>query len=496
MSIYYSIPLFCIVGCLVCSALSAALGAKAARRLSLALCAAVCVSCLYLSLLLHGSGTAVEFKMGHYPAPWGNEIAFGPLEPLLASCFALVMFLSLLGGREHLEADIDEKARHFYYVMCDLVLVSMLALSMTYDAFTGYVFVEICTISSCGLLMVRRSGRSTLASLRYMIFSLLGSGLFLLGVILLYDITGHLLMPNMRESILRLYESGEYRFSLMMSICLISVGLGIKSGLFPFHLWMRDTYAYATPPSSAILSGVVSKGYIILLIKFISQVFTPTVFDASGADNILFVLGLSGMLFGSLSAMKENSISRMTAYSSAAQIGYVYMGIGLASPLGMTAAVFHILCHSVTKSALFLSGGELVRASDGEQEFYRLQGAARRAPLAAFVFAVGALSMTGIPGTGGFISKYLFALAGLENSRKALSALSMLAVSTILNAAYFLRTVMRLYAPLPEGESGEKTNCGLSFAISAAAFVAANLLLGFASGGLRELLEQGLALMK
>ncbi|MCQ2438334.1 MAG: sodium:proton antiporter [Oscillospiraceae bacterium] len=491
-----SLPLFCIVACLLCSAISAALSGKAARRLTLTLCLFVFAACALLCVRNSAEGVSVEFRMGHYPAPWGNEIRFGVLEPLLSACFALVIFLSLSGGRLPLERDIEEKFSRYYYVMCDLVLVSLLALCLTYDVFTGYVFIEICTISSCGLLMIRRSGQSTLASLRYMVFSLLGSGLFLLGIILLYDITGHLLMPDIRRSVLERAVSGEYRFSMMMSICLISVGLAVKSGLFPFHLWMRDTYGCAVFPSAAILSGVVSKGYIVLLIKFIYQVFTPELFRESGADEVLFVLGLLGMLFGSISAIRENDILRMNACSSAAQIGYIYMGIGLGSAEGLTAALFHILCHSVTKSALFLSSGELIRASGGRQNFSSLQGSAHRAGAAAFVFSLGALSMTGIPGTGGFVSKYLFTLAAMHSGTKLLPAVLVLAISTVLNAAYFIRTVMRIYAPLHEEAEKKKGSREVLFVLSTAVLAGCNLLLGFASQGLLRILEQGLTLLQ
>ena len=260
MAFSVNFPLFSIVLCLLCAVVSSLLGGRAARIVSLALCAAVAVASAILAAYGVRIGRATEYLMGHYPHPWGNELKFGILEPLLAALFALVMLLCLVGGKRQLLNDLAPNKQNSYYVMCDLVLVALLALSYTNDLFTGYVFIEICTIASCGILMIRQIGRTTLAAARYMIFSLIGSGLFMLGVILLYAITGHLLMPNLKSAIAALWESGSYRTVLLTAMTLITFGLAVKSGLFPFHFWMPDTYGYATPASGGILSGLVSKG--------------------------------------------------------------------------------------------------------------------------------------------------------------------------------------------------------------------------------------------
>ena len=156
-----------------------------------------------------------------------------------------------------------------------------------------------------------------------MIFSLVGSGLFLIGVIFTYSITGQLLFPQLKESIALLWADGTYRFSMTVAIGLMVGGLAIKSGLFPFHFWMPDTYGRATPASAGILSGVVSKGYIFLLIKIIYQVIGIEVFAASGIQDLLLVLGIGGMVVCSVSAIQTGRLRTMIAYSSGAQIGYI-----------------------------------------------------------------------------------------------------------------------------------------------------------------------------
>lgn len=323
MSFAANLPLFSVVGCLLASAVSAVLRAKPAAWVTRILAALVAAASVPVLLLGLRTGTAVTYTMGHFPAPWGNELRFGILEPLVSGIFALVLLACVVGGDRELKRDIEPAKQNLYFVMVDLVLAALLALLYTNDLFTGYVFIEICTIAACGILMIRQLGRTTLAAVRYMIFSLIGSGLFMLGIVFLYSLTGHLLMPNLKTAVAALWASGESRAPLTTAMCLITLGLCIKSGLFPFHFWMPDTYGYSTPCSAGILSGLVTKGYIFLLIKIIRCVFGVEVFYASGIQSVLYVLGVAGMVVGSISAIRVNDVFRMIAFSSAAQIGYI-----------------------------------------------------------------------------------------------------------------------------------------------------------------------------
>lgn len=494
MSFCVNFPLFCVVACLLCAVISSVVKDRAARLVSIGLALAVLLCNLLLLLYILSVGSPVTYLMGHYPHPWGNELRISILEPLFTLAFSVVMLLCLIGGRKHIKDDLQVQKRNLYYVMADLVLSALLVLSYTNDIFTGYVFIEICTLSSCGLLMIRQIGRTTLASIRYMIFSLLGSGLFLLGVVVLYSVTGQLLMPNLKETISSLYASGDYRIPLMSAICLMTVGLAIKSGLFPFHFWMPDTYGCATPASSGILSGLVSKGYIFFLIKIIYDVFGTEVFYASGMQNVLYAFGALGIVVGSVSALRENDISRMIAYSSAAQIGYIYMGIGISRDLGVTAALYHILTHAMTKPALFLAAARLSDTADGKKQFKALQGAgwANRAAGAFFTFE--AFSMIGLPLTMGFISKYLFALSAFHANVKMIPTLVVLAVSTVLNTLYFARTVIRLYNRQETELKPLKVKKQLSYVFAALTLALVNLGCGVFVRPLLGLLSKGLDL--
>ena len=328
-----------------------------------------------------------------------------------------------------------------------------------------------------------------------MIMSLLGSGLLLMGICMLYDLTGHLLMSNIREQVEILFASGNYRIHLLVTIALMSVGLAIKSALFPFHAWLPDAYGYSTVSSAAILSSLVSKGYIFLLIKIIYRVIGFDIFYNSRIINILFVFGLMGMIFGSLSAIKENDVRRMIAFSSVAQIGYIYMGIGMGTQAGMAASVFHVLSHAATKSLLFIAAIGLTDVSGGSRQFVELTGAAYRNKWAGVAFTVGSLSMVGVPLFSGFISKLLFAQAAVQNNVKMLPALIVLGISTVLNAIYFMKTVIRIYTPV-EDRSYESVKFGgmKLYAATLVGFIILNVFLGVSSQPVVDLIGQGLAM--
>lgn len=442
-----------------------------------------------------GTGEAYVYVMGKFPAPWGNEIKAGVLEAFIALFFSIIMLLSMWGGIKKLGDEVEDGKVFLYYVLNDLLLSSLLALVYTNDLFTAYVFVEINTIAACGLIMIRQNGRTIEAAARYMIMSLLGSGLLLMGICMLYDLTGHLLMSNIREQVEILFASGNYRIPLLVTIALMSVGLAIKSALFPFHAWLPDAYGYSTVSSAAILSSLVSKGYIFLLIKIIYRVIGFDIFYNSRIINILFVFGLMGMIFGSLSAIKENDVRRMIAFSSVAQIGYIYMGIGMGTQAGMAASVFHVLSHAATKSLLFIAAIGLTDVSGGSRQFVELTGAAYRNKWAGVAFTVGSLSMVGVPLFSGFISKLLFAQAAVQNNVKMLPALIVLGISTVLNAIYFMKTVIRIYTPV-EDRSYESVKFGgmKLYAATLVGFIILNVFLGVSSQPVVDLIGQGLAM--
>ncbi|MBQ5674509.1 MAG: sodium:proton antiporter [Lachnospiraceae bacterium] len=490
----YNFPFFSIILSMFSGTVSSVLNGKWARRLNFAVLVVVGT----LSAILLGycvdTGESFTYMMGHFPAPWGNEIRAGMLEAFLALFFCIIMLLSIVSGRVHLLEEIAEEKENQYYILLNLLLSSLLALIYTNDLFTAYVFVEINTIAACGLIMIRGTGRTIEAAMRYIIMSALGSGLLLLGLCILYDCTGHLLMSNIKESIALVVANGEYQIPLLVAIGFICVGLAIKSALFPFHSWLPDTYGYSTVTSAAILSSLVSKGYIFLLIKIIYRVIGFDVIHDSKIINILFVFGLAGMIMGSLSAIKEKDIRRMIAYSSVAQIGYIYMGIGLGTQEAMIASIFHILTHAATKSLLFVAQVGLTDASGRSKKFADLTGAAYRNKIAGIAFTVGSLSMVGLPGLSGFVSKLLFAQSCIVDDYKMFPTLICLAISTILNAIYFMKIVIHIYTPVKNDYEIIPFKKNIPYGIALIFFILLNFGLGLMSTPIVEIIKKGLSI--
>lgn len=493
MEIIRNFPCLSILLAMFSAIISSALKGNGARRLNTFVVTAVgCLSAATL-YLTYTTGESYVYVMGHFPAPFGNEIRFGSLEAGMALFFCVIMLFSLNGGRRKIQVEIDPGKENLYYIMVDLLLSSLLALVYTNDLFTAYVFVEINTIAACGLIMIMESGRAIEAATRYMIMSLLGSGLFLIGLCMLYDMTGHLLMSYIQESVREIAANGDYMVPLLVTIALIVVGLAIKSALFPFHAWLPDAYGYSTVSSAAMLSSLVSKGYIFLLIKIIYRVIGFDIFINSRIINVLFVFGLAGMIMGSTSAIRENDIRRMISYSSVAQIGYIYMGFGLGTTAGMVASIFHILSHAATKSLLFISGVGLTDVSGEKTQFIELTGSAYRNVAAGLAFTVGSLSMVGIPLFSGFISKLLFSQAAVQSNIKMLPALIVLAVSTVLNAIYFMKTVIRIYTPIESRYPSVSIKKNRLYAFTLLCFVVLNILLGMCSQPITDWIMQGLS---
>ncbi len=494
MDFVQNFPFFSIILTMSSGVVTSVLPSRPAKWLNTFVISAVGFMSLILFVYLLGSGESYTYMMGHYPAPWGNEIRAGVLEAGLAFFFCIIMLLSIMGGRKKLLIEIESSKLNLYYILTNLLLSSLLALIYTNDLFTAYVFVEINTIAACGLIMIRQNGRTIEAAVRYMIMSLLGSGLFLMGLSMLYDMTGHLLMSNIQVEVAEIVANGEFSMPFLVTIALIAVGLAIKSALFPFHSWLPDAYGYSTVSSAAMLSSLVSKGYIFLVIKIFYRVIGISIIQDGQLLNILFIFGLTGMIAGSLSAIKENDIRRMIAFSSVAQVGYIFMGIGLGTEVGMIASIFHILAHAATKSLLFVSAIGLTDVSGRSRKFQDLTGSGYRNKVAGIGFTVGALAMVGIPMFSGFISKLLFAQAAVYTDlSKMLPTLLVLGVSTILNAIYFMKTVIRIYTPVSKDVvETMKIRQNKEYTVTIILFILLNITLGMLSQPIVDWIDMGL----
>lgn len=383
---------------------------------------------------------AYIFNVGHYPQPYGIALRIGSVEAVLALVFAFVYGLILWFSKANLKHEIDENRIGTFYTLGSLLMASLLGIIYTYDLFTAFVFIEVSTLASCGLIAIKDKRESIKATIKYMILSGLSSGLFLLGIALLYGITGHLSMSYIHDE-LALQAAGHPDL-VLISLILFTFGLAIKSALFPLHVWLPDAHTNAPTVTSAILSSLVIKAPVFLLIKIYYLIYGFELIQTSHMLPVLLTLGAFAMIMGSLFARNQKTLKRMVAYSSVAQMGYIFLGIGLGSTLGLAMALYQTLAHALTKSALFMTAGVFIDKT-GFTEIEDLNGVGKKMPITLGIFALCGLSMVGIPVLPGFINKWNLAIAAIDAGK--LGLLFIILASSLLNATYYFPIIINGY---------------------------------------------------
>lgn len=500
MNFVCNFPLFCIILTMGSGIVTLALKKRAAEILTCISLLLSLIQSVILTFYVADTGESFHYMMGHFPAPWGNELRIGTLEAFLVSFFLLILLLVTAAGRSFLKEELEEDKIQLFYIFVDFTAGALIAICYTNDLFTGYVFIEVLTIVSCGLMMIRRQGRSYVAAARYMVMSIVGSGFFLISLSLLYSITGHLLIEDTANVLNEHIAAGLYEKPMIMILVCMTIGIALKSGLFPFHYWMPDSYGTALPPSAAILSGIISKVYIVLLIKIYVRCFEENYVYQNHMDDVLFILSLLAIIIGSLGAIRQKDIQYMNAWSSAAQMGYIYLGISIGSWEGIAIAFLQIIVHSAVKAGLFMSGGYLNRQCGSDKN---LRGAGFQDIWAGLLFSAGAFSMVGIPVFAGFGVKYELYMEAfrLMDSRLLYGLVPLvLAVSTILNAAYYLRMVIVIWIPGKRGGIKEEDQTMLKTAQAASAskavwcavFIGLNVAMGLNFSRLMDFIRTGI----
>ncbi len=369
---------------------------------------------------------------GLYPAPWGIVLNIGPAEAFLTVLFTSVATAIVAHSRYALPRETRPEARSTYYTLYHLALASVLGILMTGDIFTSFVFLEVSGLTACGMTVVRGRADSLYSAVKYMVLGSLGSGLILMGIAYLYGVTGHLNLIAIGDALNQ--HAGRYPAIIPVTLALFMTGLGLKSAIFPLHSWLPDAYQWAPTPTSAFFSSLSSKAPAILLIKLLFGVYGPLLGSEPAVLTALAALGASGMLVGSLLARRQKNLKRLLGYSSIAQMGYVFLGIGLGSAVGLGLALFHMAAHSLSKAVAFMASGTL-SSHTGSDNLLSLKGIGAEAPFTLGAFAICAFSMTGIPLLPGFISKFNLALASLQTGKPWF--LPVILLSSLLNASYY-----------------------------------------------------------
>lgn len=397
-------------------------------------------------LLQVAGGDTLRYAFGGWAAPWGIEYLVDPLAAFVLVTISLIAALVMPSTWPSIAQEIEAEQQPYFYPLLLLCLAGLLGIVITGDAFNLFVFLEISSLSTYALISLGRNRRALIASYQYLIMGTIGATFFIIGVGLLYMLTGTLNMADLAARIGSVAETN----TLRTAFAFIIVGLALKLAMFPLHLWLPNAYAYAPSVISAFLAATATKVALYAMIRFLFSVFGPEFTLAKmHADWLLLPLAAAGVLIGSIVAVFQRDMKRMLAYSSIAQIGYMLLGIGMLSVTGLTASLLHLFNHALMKGALFLTLGALfyrVASSNIDQ----LAGIAREMPWTTAAFVLGGLSLIGVPMTVGFISKWYLILAAIEKGWWLLVILVL--VSSLIAVIYIWRLVeVAYFRPRPDG---------------------------------------------
>ena len=386
----------------------------------------------------------ISYHLGGWEPPWGIEYRVDVLNALVLTLISGVAAVIIPAARRSIDLEIDPVRQPRFWCIFLLCLTGLLGIVVTGDAFNAFVFLEISSLSTYVLIALGPDRRALLAAYRYLIVGTVGATFYVIGVGLLYLVTGTLNMADMAARIAPAWP-GQSR-AIVAALGFITVGVSLKLALFPLHAWLPNAYTYAPSWVTVFLSATATKAAIYLIVRFYFSVFGVAVaLQDLPFSSIVIALSVAAMVLASVSAALEPNLKRMLAYSSVAQIGYITLGIGLQNQAGLTGGIVHIVNHALMKAALFLAAAAIllrlrtVRIAD-------LAGIGRRMPLTMAAFSIAGLGLVGTPGTSGFVSKWYLVLGAIEKGWWALvflivasSLISLIYVGRVLEIAWMRR---------------------------------------------------------
>ena len=422
---------------------------------------------------VHAEGV-ITYDQGGWPAPWGIAYYLDSLTVYLLLIVTAIASVVLPFAGTSAQQVIPAHNHGLFYTALLLCMAGLLGIVITGDAFNVFVFLEISSLSAYTLLSQGRDRRSLTATYQYLVMGTVGGTFVLIGVGLLYMMTGTL---NMLDLAARLPEINDTR-TVRTAFAFLTVGIGLKLALFPLHLWLPNAYTYAPSAVTAFIAATATKVAVYMLYRFTFTVFGFTfAFQEMPLGEILIVLGSVAIIACSLSAIFQTHIKRMLAYSSVAQIGYILLGFGLASVAGLTASVVHLFNHALIKGALFLALGAVFYRTDTLQ-LPQLAGIGRRMPWTMAAFTLAGLSLIGVPLTAGFISKWYLVIAAIEQNYWPL--VLVIVIGSLLALVYIGRVIEMAYF---QGEKNPpRTEAPLTLLLPTWLLVIANLYFGIDAG--------------
>ena len=398
---------------------------------------------LLVQVVEHGT---ISYALGDWAPPWGIEYRVDLLSAFVLVIVSGIGSLVMPFARDNVEQEIPHQRVYLFYVMYLLCLTGLLGIAITGDAFNLFVFLEISSLSSYVLISLGRDRRALTAAFRYLIMGTIGATFYVIGIGMLYMMTGTLNMADLASRVPDLLHLRTVEVALAFLI----VGISLKLALFPLHLWLPNAYAFAPTTVTVFLAATATKVSVYVIIRILYTVYGGLPLYRGGMfDDALMGLGMLSMVAAGLVAIFQNNVKRLFAYSSVSQIGYMVLGLSFGSVLGLASAIIHIFNHALMKAALFMAVG-CAASQTRAVSIDDLAGLGRQMPVTMGALVVGALSLIGLPLTVGFVSKWYLIQAALEAG--AWPAAVVVLMSGLFAVIYTWRIVeVAYFRPAPEG---------------------------------------------
>ena len=458
-------------------------GGRNAERI--ALCSTPFGFALACAIAFHVSraGKPIVYLVGGLPPPLGIALRADGISAVMLVAAAVIVTAAAFYARPKFatpDGVSESRSSLTFWIMLQAIWAALNIIFVGGDLFNLYVALELLTFAAVPLVCIDGRPETIAAALRYLLFALFGSISYLLGVALFYGAHGTLDISLLAERV-------QSTPVVWTAAALMTCGLLAKTALFPLHLWLPPAHANAPAAASAVLSGLVVKGSFFLTLRLWFYIL-----PALPAEKVAIVLGCLGsaaIIAGSVIALRQARLKLLIAYSTVAQIGYLFLvfplATGASSAIGWSAGVMQILAHAFAKAAMFFSAGLLAEAL-GHDQIVKLGGAARVLPLTFLTIALGGLSLVGLPPSGGFSAKWLMLQASVASGQWVWT-LPILA-GGLLAAGYVYRILTpalsddQISLVLPPKRSQE---------VIALALTAVAIALGFAPQAFFDFLEIG-----
>lgn len=441
--------------------------------ISISLAISFCTTALTWMILTQG---VQRYPVGGWGAPLGIDLYVDGLSMSLLIVTALVGLGITLYAPSYFRS-AQHKLKHFWPLWLFL-WTALNALFLSSDIFNLYVTLELLGLSAVALAALAGSADALTSAMRYLLISLLGSLCYLLGVVLLYHAYATIDITLLAERVTASPISS-------VAVGLMTVGLLLKTALFPLHFWLPPAHASASAPVSALLSALVVKASFYLLLRLWLEIFKPM---GMGIEWLLGLLGAAAVLWGSLQALRQTRLKLLIAYSTVAQLGYLFLAfpLGVANATAWHGALYLALAHALAKAAMFLAAGNILLFG-GHDRIIDLDRLVQRLPLSCSAFALGGVSIIGLPPSGGFIGKWLLLESAVMQSQWYW--VGVIIVGSLLAAAYMFKVVGHAFTQAQTTHEAQAVPATMEWV--ALVLAIGSMVLGLIATGLLALFEVG-----